>query len=80
MQDHNFTDANRPAPRRAATELPDQAAVDAADIRLDLETARLVSAVIFRHAARGRSKSRTNLYDSMMGLVVSGTPGNPAKR
>lgn len=72
MQDHNFTQAEPPAPRRAATELPDQAAVDAADIRLDLQTARLVSAVIFRHAARGRSKSRTNLYDSIMGLVFLG--------
>ena len=72
MQDHNPTNSDLPASRRVAIELPDQAAVDAAGITLDIETARLVSAAIFRQAARGRSTSRTNLYDTTMGLVFLG--------
>jgi hypothetical protein len=60
------------APRRAVVELLDQGAVDAAGIDLGLESARLVSCVIFRQAARGRSKTRTNLYDTIMGLVFLG--------
>jgi hypothetical protein len=72
MLDQNNTNPNLPTPRRAVTELPDQASVDTAGIDLPLDTARLVSCVIFRQAARGRSKTRTNLYDTIMGLVFLG--------
>jgi hypothetical protein len=72
MLDQNNTNPNLPTPRRAVTELPDQASVDTAGIDLPLVTARLVSCVIFRQAARGRSKTRTNLYDTIMGLVFLG--------
>ena len=58
-----------PEPRRAADELPDQAAVDAAGINLDLETARLVACVIFRQAIKGRSQSRTMIHDTELGLA-----------
>jgi hypothetical protein len=72
MQDPNDINPELPAPRRAATELPDQAVVDAAGIALDLETARLVSCVIFRQTARGRSKTRGTLYHTEMGLAFLG--------
>ena len=69
---NEHSNLTRTAPRRAVLELPDQAAVDAAGINLDLERARLVSCVIFRQAARGRSKTRMSLYDTIMGLVFLG--------
>lgn len=69
MQDPILTNTNLPAPRRATTELPDQATVDEAGINLDLETARLVLVTSFRQTARGRSKTRTNLYDTIIGLA-----------
>ena len=59
----------RPEPRRAADELPDRAAVNAAGIHLDLETARLVACVIFRQATKGRSKSRVAIYNTLLGLA-----------
>ena len=61
-----------PRPRGSLSELPDQAAVDAAGIALDLEMARLVSCVIFRQTARGRSKTRGTLYHTQMGLAFLG--------
>jgi hypothetical protein len=61
-----------PAPCRALTELPDQQTVDAAGIGLPLEMARLVSCVIFRQAARGRSKSRSTIHETIMALVFLG--------
>jgi hypothetical protein len=72
MQNHDQTNDDLPAPCRAATELPDQVTLEAARINLDLETARLVLSALSRQAGRGRSKTRTNLYDTIMGLVFVG--------
>jgi hypothetical protein len=72
MQDPTYINHNFPAPRRAATELPDQATLGAAGITLDLESARLVLSALSRQAGRGRSKTRTNLYDTVMGLAFLG--------
>lgn len=58
-----------PEPRRVADELPNQAAVDAAGIQLDLETARLVACVIFRQATKGRAKSRMTIYNTILALA-----------
>jgi hypothetical protein len=69
---HHHTHEDLPTPRRAASELPDQQTLEAAGINLDLETARLVLAALSRQAGRGRSKTRTNLYNTIMGLVFLG--------
>jgi hypothetical protein len=63
------SNTSMPPPRRAADELPDQAAVDAAGIALDVEMARLVACAIFRHAIRGRCKARMRLHNAMMGMA-----------
>jgi hypothetical protein len=69
---HTNVTGSAPSPRRSVSELPDQAAVDAAGIALDLEAARLVSCVIFRQITRGRSKTRGTLYHTEMGLAFLG--------
>jgi integrase len=56
-------------PRRAADKLPAQAAVDAAGINLDVETAQLVARAIFRQVTKGRSQSRMGIHNTALGLA-----------
>lgn len=59
-----------PTPTTARRELPDQAAVDAAEIPLPLEEARLVLVVVSQLVGRGRSKSRAHVH-AMLRMLTS---------
>lgn len=65
----NSHHSNPTPPTRAYLELPDQAAVDKAGIMLDLDTARVVLASLSWLIAKGRSKSRGIVYNTLRGLV-----------
>jgi hypothetical protein len=66
VNSHHF---NPIQPTRAYLELPDQSAVEAAGIMLDLDTARVVLASLSWLIAKGRSKSRGIVYNTLRGLV-----------
>jgi integrase len=59
-----------PASTRACCELPDLTAVRAVGIDLDLESARVVLAIISRLVAAGRSSTRAQIHATMSLLVT----------
>ena len=65
----NSHHSNPTPPTRACLELPDQAALTAAGIMLDLDTARVALAALSWLIAKGRSKSRGIVYNTLRGLV-----------
>src|SRR5437016_471544 len=62
-----------PAPTRATRELPDEAAVEAAGIKLPVDEARLVLAVLSAVIGRGHSKTRDKIHQMVTGLVAAAT-------
>jgi integrase len=66
------SDAQLPAPRRAAEELPDLERAHELGIEIDdLETARAVACLLSRFLARGRSRNRTNVKAMMIALATA---------